>query len=145
MRLINSVLAPYDFSECSQQALEYAALLAESVDAKLHVIHVVDDLTLIAQTTDESFREKTIAEMQTKLAAEAKLGDAKIEATFVTTCGSPPLEIVKYADENDINLIVVGSQGRGAISKMLLGSCTDKVLRLAKVPVLTVRQHETSD
>lgn len=144
MRLINSILAPYDFSDTAQKALEYAALLAQSVDAKLHVLHVVDDLTLTSHTTSEEFRTKSVNEVQEKLQTTATLGDVDIKARYETTCGTPPAEIVKYVTENNISLIVMGSQGRGAIAKMLLGSVADKLLRLSPCPILTVRADQTT-
>ena len=75
----------------------------------------------------------------------AAIPESERATTMVTTLvGSPAGEILRYATEQEVDLIVIGTHGRGAIGHMLLGSVTERVVRKAPCPVLTVRhpQHE---
>src|SRR5207302_3469836 len=87
------------------------------------------------------------ADMETRTRAQLQklLTDAereRFQARFLTLTGSPFVEIVRYAKEQNIDLIVLGTHGRGPIAHMLLGSVAEKVVRKAPCPVLTVRHPE---
>ena len=144
MLAIRKILVPTDFSDCSQAALEYGRHLAETFGASLHVLHVVQD-----PYTQPWAAEAFPAPLGDLLAqweeqARKRIFDTLTEgdrgrATIATQIGSPFFEIVRYAQEQHIDLIVLGTHGRGPIGHMLLGSVAEKVVRKAPCPVLTVR------
>jgi universal stress protein A len=149
MIALKRVLVPTDFSICSDAALKYARALCEAFDGKLHLLHVIQD-PYTQPWAAEAF-PAPLAEMleqwqqqaRERLASLLSAGE-RAGATIATVVGSPFYEIVRYATEQQVDLIVIGTHGRGALSHMLLGSVAEKVVRKAPCPVLTVRhpQHE---
>jgi nucleotide-binding universal stress UspA family protein len=148
MIALKRILVPTDFSEASEAALRYGRALAEAFDASLDVLNVMEDPFLFAPTAEgyvppPHFYEEM--ETATRDRLYKLLTDAereKFRAKLVTKKGSPFVEIVRYAKANDIDLIVMGTHGRGAIAHMLMGSVAEKVVRKAPCPVLTVRHPE---
>lgn len=138
---LKHILVPHDFSEASNEALSHAESLAESVGALLHLLHVVTDPRTEAWSIEAAGMnlENLINEWQTD--AQKRLDDLPVKGAyeFTTKLGQPYKEIVRYATDHDIDLIVMGTHGRGAIEHMLLGSVAEKVLRIAPCPVMTVR------
>lgn len=145
MLTIKSILVPSDFSDCADGALRYALALNERFGAQLHLLHVVQD-PYTQPWAPEAFTAPLGDLLNDWLAqARNRLSEAVPEAhrhsTLVTTVvGSPSAEIVRYAEEQAIDLIVVGTHGRGPIGHALLGSVTERVVRKSPCPVLTVRQ-----
>ena len=145
MITLKKILVPTDFSKHSDQAMRYGAELAAKFGAELHLLHAIETMPY---TFGEGacFPPETAAEMEA--AAIKQLEDLMLDAagdlTVIrkSTHGYPFLEIIHYAKENDIDLIVLGTHGRGAIAHMLLGSVAEKVVRKASCPVLTVRDGE---
>ncbi len=146
---MKKILVPMDFSECSDAALKYARALREAFGASLHLLHVVQD-PYTQPWAAEAF-PAPLGEMLQQWQEQARtrlagLLDEKdrASATIGTVVGSPFYEIVRYAVEQEIDLIVIGTHGRGPVAHMLLGSVAEKVVRKAPCPVLTVRspQHE---
>ncbi len=149
MIALRRVLVPTDFSELSMKALQYGKALAGAFDARLHVLHVVQEPFVHGWTMEgyvaalPDFR--TDLEEQARERLERCLTPAEREmyhATLVIRVGLPWAEIVGYAKEQEVDLIVLGTHGRGAIAHLLLGSVVEKVLRAAPCPVLSVRPLE---
>ena len=151
MMTIRTILVPTDFSEASEAALKYGKEMARVFGASLHVVHVMDDLLAHAWSAEvyvasmPNLREEIEHEATGRLAA--LVSDDERQGLRVSTAivaGNPFLEIVRYAKTNEIDLIVIGTHGRGPVAHMLLGSVAEKVVRKAPCPVLTVRpaQHE---
>ena len=147
MIALKKILVPTDFSECSDAAVKYGRAFASAFQASLHLLHVVPD-PHTQPWAAEAFPAPLgdmLAQWQTQagtrlatLLSEAERKDAVV-ATLV---GSPFPEIVRYAVEQEIDLIVIGTHGRGALGHMLLGSVAEKVVRKAPCPVLTVHHPE---
>ncbi len=143
------ILYPTDFSELSLAAMHYARRLAEAFDAELFCLHVVDDgYQYWSALGPESVPTGPPPEALTKLASERllKLADEHLtglgkEVKLDVTLGRPFSEIIVYARENEIDLIVMATHGRGAVAHMLLGSTTEKVVRKAPCAVLTTRSE----
>jgi nucleotide-binding universal stress UspA family protein len=153
MTQVQRILVPVDFSEGSRRALEYAADLARRYGATIDVLHVWDvptylpadtlvssgsqawELTRLAQSTAEANLEKFVAE-----AAEEGIPIARTRAEP----GVPSQVIADAAKNDDYDLIVMGTQGRTGLPRVLLGSVAERVVRHATCPVLTVREkpHE---
>lgn len=142
--MYRSILYPTDGSEQAHTALEHAIDLANTYDASLHVISVVDvrvgtDASLVDVTTslEESADRWVTNDVETARAA----GLEDVERAVVQ--GTPHEAILAYADDRDVDLVVMGTHGRSGLDRYLLGSVTEKVVRLADVPVLTVRVPES--
>jgi universal stress protein A len=147
MMAIRKILVPTDFSDCSEAALEYGRRMAEAFGASLHLLHVVQD-PYTQPWAAEAFPAPLgdlLAEweVQARNRMVSSLSEAeRASVTIATQIGSPFLEIVRYAQEQQIDLIVIGTHGRGPIGHMLLGSVAEKVVRKAPCPVLTVRHPQ---
>jgi nucleotide-binding universal stress UspA family protein len=147
MIALKRILVPTDFSESSGAALAYAREFAKTFGASLHLLHVIQD-PYTQPWAAESFPAplaEMLADWQTQAGARlsALLPEhEQRDAVVATVVGSPFHEIVRYASEHEIDLVVIGTHGRGALGHMLLGSVAEKVVRKAPCPVLTVRHPE---
>ncbi len=137
--MYDRILVPTDGSKGAETAVDHALSLAEKYDAEIHVYYVVD--VRAENTTDlwsnlvgefEEIGENSTGEIKER--AEKR----GIEAVTEVEHGIPHREINAYAEENDIDMIVMGTHGRTGLDRMLLGSVTEKVVRNSNVPVLTV-------
>ncbi len=147
MLSIKKILYPTDFSEYSLAALPYAIELSLQNNAELHCMHVVDETyqyylsgayvdSVGVSISPGKIRDNAQKELD-KFTAEHLSNVSKLVPKIVS--GKPFLEIIKYAKDNKIDLIVLGTHGRSALATMLLGSVAEKVIRKAPCPVLTVR------
>ncbi|MEO8257293.1 MAG: universal stress protein [Acidobacteriota bacterium] len=149
MILIKHVLVATDFSEPSDAALNYGRELARTFAATLHVLHVTDNLTL--QYGLEGY-STLLPEMQEDVEASARqqLEGLLTEQDRVVLRAKPAVitavakaaAIVDFASDHAIDLIVMGTHGRGAVGHFLMGSIAEHVVRTAPCPVLTVRHPE---
>jgi nucleotide-binding universal stress UspA family protein len=151
MLTLKTVLVPTDFSDASESALRYGKAMAEKFGASLHVVHVMEDLLAHAWAAEvyvssmPQLRDEIEKESRQRLGALLTDGERKaFRAETALLAGNPFLEIIRYAKAHDVDLIVMGTHGRGPIAHMLLGSVAEKVVRKSPCPVLTVRdsQHE---
>lgn len=143
---IKRILFPTDFSEGALNALPYAVDMAKSYGAKLYMLHVIYD---IATASGLHVPHVSVDEMYKELDASArkeldkfgmdKRGDIKdVECTVIR--GIPYEEILKFAQEKNIDLIIIGTHGRKGLDRVLFGSTAERVVRNASCPVLTVRE-----
>lgn len=146
---LNKILLPTDFSEYSEPARDFACSFVEKFGAELHLLHVLQDLVAMAPEPGMAFPPPGDYVKELQASAEQALskrpGDALSgDYTVIREVrhGSPFLEIVRYAKEHDIDLIVMGTHGRSGLAHVLLGSVAEKVVRKAPCPVLTVRPSE---
>ncbi len=147
---LKTVLFPTDFADLSDHALGYARSFAECFGAKLHVIHVVDEAYQYWMAMGPSSLpvgprpEELVSGSQQTMAAyiQEHLADTKLEIETKVLVGRPFMEIIRFAREKKIDLIVMGTHGRGTISHALMGSVAEKVVRKAPCPVLTIRHPE---
>ena len=143
---IKTILVPTDFSEPSADALGYAKNLAGVLGASIHLLHVVQDplaepwgLESYGPMPPDIFRQIK-ARAQEELEKSLSEADRKTyNATLVTTEGAPFSQIIEYAKMHPVDLIVMGTHGRGALAHAILGSVAERVVRFAPCPVLTVR------
>jgi len=150
MIAIKKLLLPTDFSEYSQFSLKYAAALAESFAAKVYVLHVHESYPQGAlfegMVYDADVAAKVEAGARRDLdAVVAQLTTRQIQAEPVFTSGQPYLQILRLAEELEVDLIVMATHGRRGISHLIFGSNAEKVVRLSPCPVLTVKHpdHES--
>jgi len=147
---VRRILYPTDFSAHSVCALAYARELAARFGAELHCVHVVDEMYQVWPGTSETAMTAW-APLEEMVGAARKqmesflgehFGEARGQVRSSVICGRPFLDILRYAREQKIELIVIATHGRGALASMLLGSVAEKVVRKAACPVLTVRHPE---
>jgi nucleotide-binding universal stress UspA family protein len=145
--MFKRILVPIDFSEPSDAALDYARVLATRFGASLHVLHVVDDPYRTFYSAEvyvpevEGLRDEMLNDALTRL--KTRVADATdLDATAEAVIGAPAAAIVDFAAGREIDLIVMGTHGRGGMAHLLMGSVAERVLRTAPCPVLTVR-HAT--
>jgi nucleotide-binding universal stress UspA family protein len=149
MIALKTVLVATDFSATSDVALRYAKALAQAFGASLHVLHVVQEPFAqpwaveaygfsLATLQDEWVREAT-TRIETTLTEEER---ASYRAVLTTRLGHPVVEILKYAGDLGVDLIVIGTHGRGPLGHMVMGSVAERIVRKATCPVLTVHHPE---
>lgn len=139
--MYDGVLLPTDGSEGTRAAVGHAIAHANSYDAPLHVLHVVDARIGVAhETTPEAVFEAL--EAQGRQAIEDVKSQAKSQSVETiegaVARGDPHRAILDYAEAEDIDIIVMGTHGRTGLDHYLIGSVTEKVVRRSDVPVLTV-------
>lgn len=140
---LKRILAPTDFSEFSDHAMQYATELSSQFDAELHLLTVVDDSTPMLMDPEfmpvEDFISQEMESAEKQLANRpGESWNEKLTVKRERRKGNPLVEIVRYAKENEIDLIVIGTHGRSGLIHMLMGSVAEKVVRKSPCPVLTV-------
>jgi nucleotide-binding universal stress UspA family protein len=136
MALLKKLLAPTDFSELSARGVRYACQLAKDVGAELIIFNVVllDETNTIDKQEMERHRGRLDRFVTDEIADLS--GIPKIHK--LVDAGEPYGAILNCADNEHVDLIVMSSHGRSGLSRMLIGSVTDKILRGASCPVLVV-------
>ncbi len=149
--MFNRILVPLDFSAPSDAALEYARTVATRFGASLHLLHVAEDPYRALYSAEvyvpevEGLREEILTDATGRLKDRLQSSDIReLGATADAMIGTPAWSIVEYAGSHDIDLIVMGTHGRGGMSHLLMGSVAERVVRTAPCPVLTVRQSRTT-
>lgn len=145
----NIVIIPTDGSKYATNAAERGFELAEKTGATVHALSV-GDTNLTHRSSIGGGPGKTEAEVAEIAAgwAEELAESARsygLEAKSVVKTGNPAEEIAAYAAETDADLLVMGTTGRSGFNPSLVGSTTDKVVRTAPVPVVTVRADGSAD
>lgn len=150
MIAIKNVLVATDFSAPSQTALDYARAMTRAFGAKLHVLHVFEPLWItsadvigggVSLTSMMQGLEESARKQLDEIVTEEDRRELGAEALLVTS-ESPAREIAAYAGAQKVDLLVIGTHGRSGLSRMLIGSVAEKVVRLAPCPVLTVHHPE---
>ena len=152
MLSIRNILVGTDFSESSDDALNYGRALAAAFGARLHVLHSLEspsatlmgmDGYLAAVPTLQAEVEQRAREDMNRVVTEddERRFNAK---SVIETSRSPSDAIIDYAKRQGIDLIVVGTNGRRGLSHLVMGSVAETVVRLAGCPVLTVHHGERS-
>jgi nucleotide-binding universal stress UspA family protein len=143
---IRNILAPTDFSAPSLHACKYAKELASRFQAHVHLITVVESTVplvpeaglLFSHQADKLLEQQKAARTALeKFAADPMFGDQRPRLHVLA--GNPHKELLEFAKNHEIDLIVVGTHGRSGLSHLLMGSVAEKIVRLASCPVLTVR------
>jgi nucleotide-binding universal stress UspA family protein len=170
--MYSHILYPTDGSEAAETVIGHVKDLATTYDARVHVLYVVTpdngDTSFKLKKDDQGnwrtgmFKRKgkpvstsgmakgsvdvnevLRAEGQSYIQAVAdEFNEAGCKVKTACNQGKPNEEILNYAEENDIDLITMGTHGRSGVEHAFLGSVTEKVVRKSKTPVLTIRQDE---
>jgi nucleotide-binding universal stress UspA family protein len=148
---LKKILYPTDFSEYSLAALPYAVDLAQQNDAELYCLYVVEIpqeeyLTseyMVPLNVPHVPEDKILRNARARLdrfVAEKLSGIDNVTSRVLA--GVPFVEIIRYARDQSIDLIVIGTHGHSALAAMLLGTVAEKVVRKAPCPVLTVKHPD---
>ena len=141
MIVMTQILVATDFSEASAAAMEYGRALARTFGASLHLLHVIENPFLRPHAVDpHTIKNAALSHLFDRLTDDDR---RTLHATAVLETSDDPADaIVRYAKARQIDLIVMGTHGRGTVAQILEGSVAERVVRLAPCPVLTVRHPE---
>jgi len=169
--MYKNILYPTDGSQPAEAAVKHAKSLAEKYDARIHILYVVDSAhseSSMKLKKDKNGKWKTGMVSRGKGKDQGGMSKDKVDVLEVlqregeeltqeiatelndaghktaTACkrGKPHKAICSYAEDNDVGVIVMGTHGRSGVSRQLIGSVTEKVIRTSSTPVLTVRKNE---
>lgn len=150
MITLKRILVATDFGEPAEAALNYGKELARTFNAHLDVLHVCENVLTRGFGIEGYVATYPDLQRDVEDAARKQLDSlvsdedrAMLGArTIVITSNAPAFAIVNYARENGVDLIIMGTHGRGAVAHLLVGSVAERVVRTAPCPVLTVRHPE---
>ncbi len=143
---IHAILCPVDFSDASRKAVQYAKEFALSMGSSVSLLNVVEprpmavDITLNYIPFEEDLEHAANEDMQ-RVLEEFQLAGLKAESSI--EIGNPSDVILDKARELNVNLIILGSHGKTGLSRLLMGSVAEMVVRKAPCPVLIVKAEET--
>ncbi|MEZ3142853.1 universal stress protein [Halobaculum sp. MBLA0143] len=142
------LLLPTDGSDCAEVAVAAAIDLARALDASVDVVSVVDVNTVAAQSELTNAR-LVVDELEHQAQAGVervadRLAQAGVGGETAVVQGTPATGIADYADDSGADLIVMGTHGRSGLGRFLLGSTTERLIRHAPVPVLSVRAGDAN-
>ena len=148
---ITRILVPTDFSATSDAALDFAKMIAQTMGASLHLVHVFEDPFVTGAFAAETYvpmppatREALITDATARLAHRLTPDERVLfNATTEIITGVSAPTIVEYARDTNADLIVMGTHGRTGMAHLLLGSVAERVVRLSPCPVLTVHKDRT--
>lgn len=144
-KLYQNIVIATDGSENTRRAIEYGIKFAKFSGATVHALHVVDTSSLSQNWTVgwETIYEILQNEGRRAISKVKEYGETSgVDVKEVLLEGHPSSEIIDFAENNDIDLIVMGTLGKTGLDRFLLGSVAEKVVRNSKVPVLVVRNEE---
>jgi len=149
MIVLKTILVPTDFAEPSAQALTYGRHFARQFGATLHVLHTVQNVMIpggaevpvaAVQQVEQGLESVAQRQMDELITEDDRTSFGVV--TAVRSAPSAAADIVDYARAHAIDLIVMGTHGRGVLGHLLMGSVAERVVRSAPCPVLTVRTEE---
>jgi nucleotide-binding universal stress UspA family protein len=150
MITLKKILVPTDYGEAADAALRYARALASNFDASIDLLHVAEDASarmfagemyVAVPPTLQQDIEKMARKQLEQRSVDNDPKPLEMQRTVVAS-NAPALTIVNYAKETGVDLIVMGTHGRGPMAHLVMGSVAERVVRLAGCPVLVVRHPE---
>ena len=144
---LDRILVPTDFSDFSRPAMQYGCAIAARFSAELHLLHVVPDPAMLVPEaaafsveTMQAQSESLVKDAQATLHALPPDGwENEKPIVREVRVGAAFMEIIDYAREHSIDLIVIGTHGRSGLMHILMGSVAERIVRKASCPVLTVK------
>ena len=145
-KILKKILIATDDSETAEKAADFGIEIAGLSGAKVYAVYVIDTTPYYSIPLDQVW-SKDVYEQFEQMGHEAtsyveKVAKAAgIEAESIVLKGDPAEKILNFAEEQNVDMIVVGSHGKGGFERLVIGSVSEKVVRHAKVPVLVVREQ----
>ena len=146
MQAIKTILHPTDFSESSKHAMTYAISFAEEFEAKLVLLHVIEEIS--SALYFDMLQAPPLTQLMVNIEKQARQAldevlppelRGKLPAEYILRKGVPFVEILRCAGQVKADMIVLGTHGRTGLKHALFGSVAEKVVRKAVCPVLSVR------
>lgn len=144
----DEVLVPTDGSDAAEAAADHGIAIAREAGARVHAVHVVDVGAVSTQPTVSP--PTTLIDSLRKRGEEATDGvarqarDADLEAVSRVVEGFPARDLLRYADERDVDLVAMGTHGRSGLDRLLLGSTTERLIRRGSAPVVAVHPEQAA-
>jgi len=144
---LRKVLIATDGSESAEKAASFGVEIARLSGAKVYAIYVIDTTPYYSIPLDQVW-SKEVYEQFDKVGHEItsdvveSARAAGLEAESIVLKGNPPERILNFSEEQNVDMIVVGSHGKGGFERLVIGSVSEKIVRHAKVPVLVVREQK---
>lgn len=139
---IKKILVPVDFSSYSNQAVNYASMIAKKFNSGIMLVHVIDSLSYSVTDTLKVIEHRRALETIARTLLDnlrKKLRGKNLQVKTYLLSGTPYREILQKSQLEKVDLIVMGTHGRTGVEHLLLGSVAERVVRLSPCPVLTVR------
>jgi len=146
-QVLRKILIATDGSENAEKAADFGIQIAGLSGAKVYAAYVIDTTPYYSIPLDQVW-SKEVYEQVEKTGHEITAGVEKtakaagLEAESIILKGDPAEKIVNFAEEQNVDMIIVGSLGKGKFERLVIGSVSEKVVRHAKIPVLVVREHK---
>lgn len=142
--MYDEILVPTDGSPASEAAIDHAVDLASTYGARLHALYVVDAAAFSSvEAGTELVAEALETEGQEAVSrVEDRATAAGVAVVTSVQSGSAHRSILGYVEDNDVDLVVMGTHGRQGVERFLLGSVTERVVRTADVPVMTIKRPD---
>ena len=148
MATIQKILCAVDFADFSPQVADYANTLANAFQGEIHVLYIVPSMSQyvglqVAPSSIENFVGEIIsgAEDSMNKFIQDHFSEVPVQGKVIT--GYAAEEILRYAQEQNMDLIVMGTHGRKGIDRILFGSVAERVVKSSTTPVLTLRPHQS--
>ncbi len=135
---VERILCPIDFSAGSEAALAYASTLAKESGAELHLVYVYEETIAYTEGLGSYVPPADLEPDKERLKNTRPTTDVPCRHEFII--GHPADALVDYATNNHIDLIVMGTHGRTGLSRLLMGSVAEAIVRRAPCPVLTMKR-----
>jgi nucleotide-binding universal stress UspA family protein len=142
--MYDDILFPTDGSAGADAALDHAIELSRTHGGTLHVLYVVEANVPVAEVGQPDVLDELEGEGERIVEdVRERATDAGVESIKATVGGGSPHRVIReYADDHDVDLIVMGTHGRQGVDRLLLGSVAERVVRTAECPVMTVQATE---
>lgn len=148
MATIKTIMCAVDFSEMSSTVASYAQHLGKSLNSSVKVVYVAPSLSQyvgfhVPPTSIESFVGEIVSGAEKTMDTFLQENFRDIDVTGKVLSGYAAEEILNYAREEKIDLIIMGTHGRKGIDRVLFGSVAEKIVKSASIPVMTIRPRES--
>ncbi|WP_291320763.1 universal stress protein [Desulfonatronospira sp.] len=144
MAEVKKILCAVDFSDMSSKVADYAQTIAKSMNSSVKVVYVAPSLSQyvgfhVPPTSIENFVGEIVSGAEKTMDIFIQENFSEIDATGQVLTGYAAEEILKYADQENMDMIIMGTHGRKGIDRVLFGSVAEKIVKSAPIPVLTIR------
>jgi nucleotide-binding universal stress UspA family protein len=145
-QVLKKILIATDGSETAEKAADFGVQIAGLSGAKVYAVYVIDTTPYYSIPLDQIWSKEVyeqLEQMGNEITSnvEKTAKAAGLEAESIVLKGDPAQRIVNFAEEQNVDMIVVGSHGIGGFERLVIGSVSEKVVRHAKIPVLVFRKH----
>ncbi|AAM31150.1 universal stress protein [Methanosarcina mazei] len=144
------ILIATDGSETANEAADFGIGMVGCTGAKVYALYVIDTSPYRSVSLDKIWSDEVLAEHEKEgresTAYIERIGKAAgVEVECKVLKGNPADKIITFAEDNDMDMIIVGSLGKGGYERFVLGSVSEKIVRHSKIPVLVVREKHKSE